>query len=364
MNKQALNNIVTNETPLGLGVLVANKKNILDTYCYGKRSIEKNLDITADTIYRIASISKVIVAMCVMMLQDDGKLDINEDISKYLGYKVRNPHFPKDIITIKMLMTQSSSLCDGEDEKLGYDGVNGPRFYVSLERLLTDPTYEYYTEKTYLNKKPGTFFCYSNFGCGILACIVEKVSGMLFTNFVIERLFKPFNIDASFRATDIKNKEKIASLYRKDFSLSRDSEQFCKYVFDIYPLGDNFRGPAGGLFISMIDLSKIMRVLMNDGIYDGIRILNTDTVKEMKKVQFVMKEKNSIYQQKGLQMVVFDIFDTRLYGHTGEAYGLRSFMLFNEEKGYIFMCNGCDYKMYLNDFSRLQYEVLKVLADE
>ena len=57
MNKEALYNIVRQENPLGLGVLISDNKNILDTYCFGKRSIEKNLDITPDTIYRIASLT-------------------------------------------------------------------------------------------------------------------------------------------------------------------------------------------------------------------------------------------------------------------------------------------------------------------
>lgn len=363
MNNELLNRLIEQEKPIGLGILKTDNKNIVDTFFYGKRSIENNLDVNINTIFRIASISKIIVAMSALILEDEGRLDINEDISTYLGYKVRNPYFKNDIITIKMLMTQSSSICDGEDEILGYDGVNGPKFYVSLKRLLTDPTYEYYTNKTYLNKKPGTFFCYSNFGCGILACIVEKVSGMLFTDFVLEKISKPLGLDASFRIDDIKNLDDVASLY-VDNKLVRDKEKFINVLFDKYPLGDNFRGPAGGFFINMHDLSIIMRVLINNGIFNNVRLLKEETIKKMKQIHFKMNEENSIYKKKGLQMVILDGYGKTLYGHTGEAYGLRSFMFFNENNGYIFMCNGCNFKMYLSDFSKLQHEVLKELTNE
>ena len=75
--------------------------------------------------------------------------------------------------------------------------------------------------------------------------------------FIIERLLKPLDIDGSFRIEDIKNTKMVASLYSQKHVLNRSYERFMNYQFDRYPLGDNFRGPAGGLFISPKDLSKI-----------------------------------------------------------------------------------------------------------
>ena len=226
-----INNLFEKSNAIGGNVLIADKEGIKEQFTYGFQSKEKNIPTSKDTIYRIASISKVVVATTVMTLVDDGLVDIKEDISKYLGYQVRNPYYPEDIITIEMLMTQTSSICDGEDETLGYDGVNGPRFFVDLQRLLTDPTYEYYTTKTYLKHKPGSFFCYSNFGCGILACIVEKVTGKYFTDYVRENLLLPMGLDASFRIDDIKNLDKVASLYDEkngELELIRDKDKFFK----------------------------------------------------------------------------------------------------------------------------------------
>lgn len=359
-----INNLFEKSNAIGGNVLIADKEGIKEQFTYGFQSKEKNIPTSKDTIYRIASISKVVVATTVMTLVDDGLVDIKEDISKYLGYQVRNPYYPEDIITIEMLMTQTSSICDGEDETLGYDGVNGPRFFVDLQRLLTDPTYEYYTTKTYLKHKPGSFFCYSNFGCGILACIVEKVTGKYFTNYVRENLLLPMGLDASFRIDDIKNLDKVASLYDEkngELELIRDKDKFLQVVFPRYELGNNFRGPAGGLFISPIDLAKFMQMLMNYGVYDNKRYLTKETVSLMKEVHWQTKHPIGIYKKKGLQLLILDVDNRRLYGHTGNAYGLRSFMLFDDNYGYIFMCNGAKYVMALEDFTSLQEECLKEL---
>lgn len=347
---------------IGGNVVIANKNRILEQVTYGYLAPEKNILTKTNTIYRIASISKVVVASCIMMLYDEGLIDIKEDISKYLGFSLRNPYFPEEKITLEMVMTQTSSICDGEDPILGYDGVNGPHFFVSLERLLTDPSYEYYTPKTFLNSRPGTTFCYSNFGCGILACVVEKLTGTYFTDFVRERLLLPMGLDASFRVDDIKNLDNIASLYdEKDgkLVLCRDKDLFLKYVFPRYELGNNFRGPAGGLFISPTDLTIFMQMLMNNGIIYGKRYLKEETVKLMKEIHWETKDKpDGLYYKKGLQLLILDRNHKRLYGHTGSAYGLRSFMLFNDKIGYIFMCNGAKYIYEKEGITSIQDECL------
>lgn len=358
MNKKKLDKIANNNNAIGICALIADKKEIKDIYCYGKSSVEDNTKINPSTIFRIASVSKVIVALAALMLHDEGKMNIYDDISKYLGYKVRNPYYPEDIITTEMLMTQTSSINDGEDENLGYDGVNGKHFYVNLEKLLTDKNYEYYLDKTFLNARPGSTFCYSNFGCGILACIVEKVSGMYFTDFIKEKLFNKMNLDASFRASEIKNKDLIANIYHNDLTLSITGQRFVETTYPKHPLGDNFRGPAGGLFISPIDLAKIMQMLMNDGAYGDDIYLTKKTILDMKEIHWKTLCPDGMYKQKGLQLMITDDYNERLYGHLGNAYGLRSYMLFNNKLGYIFMCNGANFKLIKKDISTLQEDFL------
>ena len=352
----------------GITVLHTTKDSVDMCVCLGKQDIEDDIDTTPDTIYRIASISKIIVALGAMKLVEQGKLDINEDVSKYLGFTLRNPNHPDKKITLKQIMTQSSSITDGfDDPHRGYDAVNGPSVHVPLKEILTNPEYEYYNPKSFLDAAPGEKWLYSNFGCGILACIIEKTAGKLFTDYIKEILLDPLGIDGGFRAEQVEKKEKIASLY--DFNDTgykklRTKDQFLKYMFPIYPIGDNFRGPAGGLFISPMDLSKIARMMMNKGTYEGKEIFKEETILEMEKVHYDGYIYDKQYKAKGLQLCHLPFYTKEpLLGHFGTAYGLKSFMFYNRDNGYIFMCNGSNYKQDPDkNISYLQNDVFEYLT--
>lgn len=361
------NKVLEHYKYVGVNTLVASKNQILATSNNGVMSLETNVPLNNDAIFRIASISKVIVAIGAMTLYDQGKLDINKDISEYLGYVVRNPHYPTVPITVKMLMTQTSSISDGADDLKGYDGVNGPHTDISLQDLLTNPDYPYYLDKTFSKNCPGDHWEYSNFGCGILACIIEKISGMYFSDYIRQAILLPLNIDGSFRVSDIVNKDLVVSLYdyKNEFVLLRSKDRFLKGEFPRYELGNNFRMPAGGLFISTINLAKIMQMMMNKGIYQGVRILKSTTVELMEQTHWQGESNDPMYKKKGLQMIILDQFTKDpLKGHFGGAYGLKSFMLYNNEIGMIFMCNGADYQTRDDQESNFLHETIKFIANE
>ncbi len=352
----------------GISVLHATKDGIDLLMSLGKQDIEEDIDISENTIYRIASVSKIIVALGAMKLVEEGILDIYEDVSKYLGFTLRNPNHPDKIITLEQIMTQSSSITDGfDDPNKGYDAVNGPSIHVPLKEILTNPDYEYYNPRTFLDAEPGDKWLYSNFGCGILACIVEHASGKLFTDYIKEVLFDPLEIDGSFRAGEIVKKDMIASLYDYNdtgYRKLRTKDQFVKYMFPKYPIGDNFRGPAGGLFISPKDLSKIMMMMMNKGVYNGKRLYKEETILEMEKLHYTKYIPDRQYKGKGLQICHLPFYTKEpLYGHFGFAYGLRSFMFYNRDNGYIFMCSGSNYKMIPEiNISTMLNDVLEYLT--
>lgn len=364
-----LEQLLNNYDLAGVSILHATKEGVDFTFTKGYQELETKKETSINTVYRFASVSKIIVALSVMTLVEKGVLDIYEDISKYLGYKVRNPKHPDKIITLEHLMTQTSSINDGnEDPVLGYDGVNGTSLDISLERLLTDPTYEYYTEKTFLDYAPGEYWCYSNFGCGILACIIEKVTGKYFTDYVKEVILDPLSIDGGFRVEQVNHKDMVASLYnysKDNVSLCRSLDQFMRYMFPKFELGNNFRGPAGGLFISPMDLSKIMLMMMNKGIYQGIRILKEETIQEMEKVHWQGISDDPSYRAKGLQLNLMSGFSKEvLIGHFGSAYGLRSFMFYNKNNGYILACNGGNYIPVKGDLVKFHRDVIEYLVNK
>ena len=359
---------------VGSNVLFMDKDGYTENVCTGYSDIESNKETDTHGIYRIASISKVIVAIGLLKLYDKGLVDLDEDISKYLGFKVMNPKYPNDLITLRMVMTQTSSITDDgafiDGVYKGYDGSNSCDDYITLEDLLTPGSDRFY--KGYSDYKPGSTFIYSNLGCGILACVIERITGKYFPEYIKEELLHPLGIYSGFRLEDIKDIENLVTHYRFEngkFIKHRYYETFKKVQCLKYPIGQNYRGVAGGLYISAQNLSKIMKMLMNKGLYENIRILKEETVKEMEAVQWELKEGDLItdptYNKKGLQMIIMDDFTEKpLIGHFGNAYGLRSFMLYNENGGIIFLCNGADFITDEEHMTTLQKEVIEFLVDK
>ena len=355
---------------VGSNVVYLSKDGYIEQTNSGNSYLEGMKPLNDNSIYRIASISKVIVAIGLLKLYDKGLIDLDEDISKYLGFEVRNPKFPNDKITLRMVLTQTSSIID--DGELvdgvwkGYDGSNCTDDYIELKELLTPGSNRFY--KGYSDYKPGTNFIYSNLGCGILACVCEKITGEYFPEYIKKELLHPLGIYSGFRLEDLKYPENLVGHYYYidgKFKLNRDYDSFKRVQCLKYPLGDNFRGVAGGLYISAYDLSKIMSMLMNKGQYNNIRILKESTVMEMEKVQWEGTPADPTYKRKGLQMIIMDEFTEKpLKGHFGNAYGLRSFMLYNENGGIIFLCNGANFITDEEHMTILQEKVIKFLVEK
>ena len=108
-----------------------------------------------------------------------------------------------------------------------------------------------------------------------------------------------------------------------------------------------------------------MSMLMHKGIYNNVRILKEETVIEMEKVQWEGIPTDPTYKKKGLQMIIMDEFtDKPLKGHFGNAYGLRSFMLYNENGGIIFLCNGADFITDEEHMTIVQEKIIKFLVEK
>ena len=369
--KELFKEISENASLVGASSLVFKDGKIVEKLNYGFSSLEKHKKVNNNTVFRIASVSKIMVALCIMKLYEEGKLDLTKDISEYLGFNVRNPKYPDVVITLKMIMTQTSSITDGfekdvnSDVDSGYNLINGTNEECTLRDLL-DPDGKRFVKETFSNYRPATHFEYSNFGCGILACIVEKITGEYFTDYVKKIVFKPLKIDASFVVTDIKTKN-IAStyLYRDgENKLCRSREMFINNVYKKFPLGENFRGPAGGLFISTNGLMKIMKALLRG----GKPILKTATLDKMMQMAWAGKRQpNDSYVAKGLQLEIVDYFNNRrLYGQFGDAYGVKSYFLFNREEqiGMVYITNGGNYKYQECGYCDIHEQLIKATLDK
>ena len=99
---------------VGMSVAVVKENKLVFTHSYGLKDMASNTPLTDNDIFRIASISKTFSATSIMQLVEAGKLSLNDDVSRLIGFKVRNPKFPEKIITLRMLLSHRSSINDNQ----------------------------------------------------------------------------------------------------------------------------------------------------------------------------------------------------------------------------------------------------------
>jgi D-alanyl-D-alanine carboxypeptidase len=162
----------------GLSIAVGRNGTILYARGYGYRNLAKRLPATPTTIYNIASMTKQFTAACVMLLQQDGKLSVDDPISKFL------PNFPHGAdITIRELLNHTSGLAD-------YLDLLDPN-KLSIPRILAA------VEKAPLRFTPGTRYEYSNTNYVLAGVIVGKASGMPFDTFLTKRIIRPLALNST-----------------------------------------------------------------------------------------------------------------------------------------------------------------------
>lgn len=342
---------------VGLSISVIENNKISYSQGFGYADIDKSIKTDTNTIYRIASISKSITASAIMKLYEEGKFKLDDDINDYLnGFEVRNPNFPDEKITFRMLLTHTSSIIDGDTYSTIYD------------------------IQDFGDYKPGDQFEYSNYGYNLLATLIEQISNQDFEDFVQENIFKPLNMKASFNPNKFEDVDNIAVLYGIDEDGNyyerlndkkgiEDNIVISSTVRDKdgkIPLGNAFKySPMGGLRTSPNELAKFMIMLSNKGLYNGTRVLKKDTVELMEQIHWYGDALNGLYKCKGLGLHITDdlIEGSRLIGHTGEAYGLLSNMFYDENRkfGYIMMLNGNNYKFGDDGFTKVEKEIAKII---
>ncbi len=353
-----LHAIKINYEVVGMSVLIAKDSNIAFSKGYGLRDRVRNLPVNDSTIYRIASISKFITAATLMKLYEEGLFNLDDDVSSHLGFTLRNPAFPNDAITIRKVLSHTSSLRDGD----GYSNFLSATYNNNPPPLLSDLLVQggsYFSSDMFSpNRSPSSnYFYYANVNYGIVGTLIEKLSNKRFDIYCREKIFKPLEMTASFNINDLPDVNQVAVLYRKlgnNWIAQADNYNgLMPPPRDLsnYIIGTNglIFGPQGGLRVSANDLAKFMVMIMNGGVYNSVRILADSTVSMILEPQWIYTGSNGnnyygIFNTYGLGASrTNDLLPNEtLYGHPGEAYGLISDLYFSKLKDYgiIFITNG------------------------
>jgi CubicO group peptidase (beta-lactamase class C family) len=283
----------------GASVLVMKDGNVLLQKGYGYADMKSKRPVDpVTTIFRLASISKLFTWISVMQLEEQGKLDLDTDVNRYLDFQIR-PAFGRPV-TLRNLMTHTG----GFEEVLDDIILTDPKQSVSLrDDLMHNQPMRLFP--------PGEIPAYSNYGVGLASYIVERVSGESFEQYVQQHIFTPLGMThSSFYQPLEKRLEYSDSLgYRGDTTKP-------PVGFEIFnPVG------AGGVSSSAGDMGRFGQALLNGGELDGQRILKAETLAQMWAPQFRASD-----QLPPIGMGFYQTWrnDLRWIGHEGDLIAFHS----------------------------------------
>lgn len=330
---------------VGIGAAIIVDKELVWAKGYGYADKETKKPFTTDTVMNIGSIAKNFTGVCLMKAVEEKKLSLDEDINKYLPFKVVNPYFPGEKITLRNLATHTSGLIDRYpfyDDTYNYKG--GPD--EELGELLRNyfvPDGKYYSKENFLNHKPGSYYEYANIPASLAGYIVEIATGQKLQDYGKKHIFKPLKMKGTgWSLSEIKLADHTKLYDRKGDSL----KTIPLYTFPTYP--------DGGIRTTVSALSKYFIALLNDGEYKGVRILRKESVREMQRFQFNASNKPENMNLARLNSGIFWATKqaaTRV-GHAGTDPGIKAEMLsdLNKEVGVILFTN-----TGLNDKDLMKY---------
>ena len=325
------------------------KDGITSTRTEGHADAAAKRAITIDDPVRIASISKLVLSIGVMRLVEQGKLDLDADVSDALGWKLRNPNFPNKKISLRLLLSHTASLTDGAGYwQVPLDG--------EFRTLLDDP------KAWDAQHAPGTYWRYANVGFPLIGAVMERATGERLDLLMQRLVLQPLGLHACYGwpSCDAATAARAVVLYaegKPEVDNNQGKKPACGITrardgscdLSIWRAGKaaNVFGPQGGLRISASDLSKIGRLLLGDGEVDGVRLLKPESGRAMIGPEWSWKNGNGLTMEEddpirtkggftcryglavhtlasGLPGCGDDPFGdgVQRIGHSGNAYGL------------------------------------------
>ncbi len=350
-----LNAVFARYATLGAVVCVVENGSVSETFCYGLLSPD-GTPMTENVLFRVGSISKMVAAMGVMQLVEQGRVTLEDDLADILQLPVRNPSYPDTPITLRQLMSHTAGFRDSGSYTRALRGEPRP-----LSELLTPPLQRY----TFLGSiEPGVKSAYSNLGGGLLGSVIEQVTEQTVDAYLYANLFAPLGITAAYQSALLAQTAVVSNMYTmpgRRLSASVVDGTAAYFEADAQ---HHYTLTAGKLTISAPDLAKLLIALMDGGVYGDVRVLTEESALSMRQVQNGIGSVtgNSGF---GLNMTVLEglVAGRTLYGHGGKANGMLCAAYFDptDRTGIVMLTNGCNNIPMEENVGKLSLAVMRLV---
>lgn len=301
-------------------VIIAKDGEILYSYSYGNKTRSSRDAVTLDTCFRIASVTKLVTAVGLMQLLEEQDISLETPVKDIVGFPVVNPAFPDQDITIRQVMSHTSSFIQTQYYHPNWDTLQVGNKYFST------------------TVAPGTAYAYSNLNGGLFGAMIEALSGQSVNTYMREHVFGPLGINAAYHMALLPDQSDLAPQLSKSGTIAEGVSvslaSISEYDDTCNPRA-NTHHTSGGLIISANGLIRIISMLQRGGELDGVRILSEEAVALMMQDQQTIPGSSVLCQSEyGLAMArVENMPGGTWYGHQGRMKGLSSNIYFQPDTG-------------------------------
>lgn len=287
----------------GLSVGIVYDQTVVWSRGFGYADVGEQVAATPATVYRIASITKLFTSTAIMQLRDEGLLQLDDAVSKYLAwFDIRNPYPNAPQLTIRHLITHTAGL--PREAAFPYWTTNEFPGQEEIRVAISEQELALF---------PETDWKYSNLGLSLAGAIVETVSGMTYSEYIHTNILQPLEMENTFVDAVAPDHPQLATGYGRrlpDLSRTRTPYTDCRGI-----------GPAANMASSVEDLAKFVMLQFRDGPRAGKQVLAGSTLREMHRVHWLNDDWTA---GRGLGFYVRRLNGRTLVGHGGALLGYRT----------------------------------------
>jgi len=350
-----LEKLVNSGTPQGLSMAIVKNDRIVYSKGFGWADGPRKIQATPQSVYHWWSITKIPTAIAILQLQEQGKLQLDDPVSKYLSFfEVQYPSPNSSAITIRQLLNHSSGIPDASPVSLmkwihheGEPNVNQTAFIE-----------EVFPEYSILEFEPGENTAYTNIGYMLLGAIIEKVSGQSYQDYIRHYILEPLEMNQTdFDYTREMEAYVVAGshpsfnfmsplLHIMIGSYIRETSKKHIWLKRVY----TDQEPSSALIGSITDATRLVRAYLNKGMLDGHRILSEKSIGIMTNEGHVAEanDKGSYFFKQGIGWQVFKEKSGYKLQHTGGGPGFYTMMQIypDDDLGLVLFCNDVTLEKY------------------